>query len=307
MTLSIPKNVDATAGMAARESLQNVREHTDTLSLVSGGHDSLTAMHVAQQSDHVHLDGIVHINTGIGISDTRAFVRQRAHELGLDYYEVGRPEPIGDRSEFRPHVREYRYLIRQYGFPGPAVHDKMYINLKHEPLKAWLDAHYPDRELTLVSGVRRHESERRMENVDETGVQDYLGCTTVSPIVEFTGLDVTRYRAGLDLPSNPVVDALEMSGECLCGAFANRGELRMLRIFYPDMWRRIKCLEAMVSVACCHEDGPDERYARWGHNRLHDRERDVMDDDAQTLLCSTCEARHECDSAKPGDKDGCDP
>lgn len=293
--LDIPDAVDAAAANAAREVLADAPAEGDTLALVSGGHDSLTAMHLAYQHRRVDLDGVVHVNTGIGVPQTREFVRQRAAELGLDYHEVGaaRNEP-GDAHEHRPPQREYTSLVLEHGFPGPPVHDKMFINLKHEPLKAWIDASYPDREVTFVSGVSRHESERRMETVDETGTQEYLGCTTISPCVEFRGIDTTRYRSGLGLESNPVVERLEMSGECLCGAFADRGELRMLRLFYPAVWRYIKCLEARVGATSYTEDGPPEEFSRWGHGRFEDRERNAMDDGEQALLCSSCELQDEC-------------
>lgn len=283
--MTIPDRVDAQAGDAAHEVLDDAPVEGDTLALTSFGHDSLTAAHLAYQS-RLDLDGVVHVNTGIGVPETRAFGKQRVRELGLDYYEVG--------SDYRLPSEEYAYRIWRFGFPGPAVHKWEYLNLKEKPLERWLNAHYPDRELTLVSGVRRHESDSRMENVDESGQQTYLGATTISPLVEFTGLDVTRYRSALDLPSNPVVDALEMSGECLCGAHASRGERRMIRLFYPEVHRYLCCLEAKVSAVSYTDDGPDRAYARWGHGRLQEREQKAMDDDAQRLLCESCEARDEC-------------
>jgi phosphoadenosine phosphosulfate reductase len=286
----VPDTVDAEARDLATHALALAPDTEHTLALVSGGHDSLTAMHVAYRSDAVSLDGVVHIDTGIGVPDTREFVQKRARQLDLDYYEVG--------SEYRYASEEYRALVRQYGFPGPGAHKWMYVNLKEKPLQRFLSTVEGD--VTLVSGVRRHESDRRMENVVLDGVQDYLGCTTISPLVGFTGLDVRRYRRALDLPMNPVVEMLEMSGECLCGSFANRGEKRMLRLFYPDVYRRLLCLEAMVAAAAHLDDGPDEAYTDWGHNRLKDREQHAMADDEQMLLCESCE--RDCD----GSGDGCE-
>lgn len=290
--LEIPAAVDAAASTTARDVLESIPVEGETLALVSGGHDSLTAMHLAHQSPLVDLDGIIHINTGIGIPDTRAFVRRRASELGLTLYEVGRPYDIEDGSEFRYWSEEYITLIQRYGFPGPGAHRWMYLNLKEKPLQRFLSTR--DEPVTLVSGVSKHESSRRMENVADAGVQEYLGCTAVAPLVEFTGLDVRRYRRGLDLPMNPVVEQMEMSGECLCGAYADRGELRMIRLFYPGVYRRIRCLEAMVSAAAYLDDGPEREYSRWGHNRLQDRERAALDDPTQMPLCVDCSQRGQC-------------
>lgn len=301
----IPGAVDADAAEAARRALEAVSASGPTLALVSGGHDSLTAMYIAYASRLVHLDGVVHINTGIGVPETRAFVRERVHELGLDYYEVGRPLPtervLGapdwPAHEYRLPSEEYVTLILQYGFPGPAAHKWMYLNLKEKPLQRFLADQYGDREVTLISGVRRHESDRRMESVDAAGVSTYLGCTTISPIVAFTGLDVRRYRRALDLAMNPVVEKLEMSGECICGSFSKRGELRMLRLFYPGVWRRLLCLGAKVQARAALDSGPDKQYGRWGHNRLKDREQAALDDSEQMLLCESCERQAECENS----------
>lgn len=46
-----------------------------------------------------------------------------------------------------------------------------------------------------------------------------------------------------------------MSGECLCGAYADRGEMRMLAFFYPDVYRYLLCLESKVTAAAELEDG----------------------------------------------------
>jgi phosphoadenosine phosphosulfate reductase len=293
---AIPDETDATAADAARRSIE-AAQGDHVLALVSGGHDSLTAMHVAHNAAPWSLDGIVHVNTGIGIPETRAFVRQRARDLGLDYYEVGRPEPNGPGHEYRLQTEEYDRWVQERGFPGPAAHFYQYTNLKEKPLDRFFRDYPVDRdELTLVSGVRQHESDRRMENVADSGRDDFLGIETISPLVEFRGIDVRRYRRALDLPMNPVVEKLEMSGECLCGAFSDRGERRMIRLFYPKVHRRLLCLEAMVAAAASLDDGPDEQYTRWGHNQYRDREREAMDDDNQMLLCSSCERQAECQS-----------
>jgi phosphoadenosine phosphosulfate reductase len=291
--LQMPSEVDTEAATTARRVLADAPTDGLTLALVSGGHDSLTAMHLAYQSDAVDLDGIVHINTGIGVPKTRQFVRERADSLDLSYYEVGRPNEIANGHEYRYRSEDYSVLIREYGFPGPGAHKWMYLNLKEKPLQRFLNEF--GEPVTLVSGVSKHESDRRMENVADEGEQSYLGCPTIAPLVEFTALDVRRYRRALDLPMNPVVDTLEMSGECLCGAYSDRGELRMLRLFYPAVYRRIRGLEARVSAAAALEDGPDEEYTHWGHNRLKERERDVLDDTGQMLLCTSCEKREQCE------------
>jgi 3'-phosphoadenosine 5'-phosphosulfate sulfotransferase (PAPS reductase)/FAD synthetase len=307
--LTFPDAVDAAAGEAARDALEAAPTGDRTLALVSGGHDSLTAMHLAYQSEAIDLDGIIHINTGIGIPETRQFVRQRAEALDLPFYLVGETLFAGNgyevpEHEYRLPREEYVHLIEEYGFPGPGAHRWMYVNLKEKPLQRFVRDQFPDEDLTFISGVRQHESDRRMENVDDSGLSEFIGHPTVSPLVAFRGIDVTRYRSSLDLPPNPVVQRLEMSGECLCGSYASRGELRDLRLFYPDVFRRLLCLERRVQIAAAvDDDGPDKQYGQWGHNRLRDRERRALDDTNQMLLCSSCEQQTECNQSDDSDPD----
>lgn len=267
--------------------------HPDRVyALVSGGHDSLTAMHVAHASDALTLDGVVHINTGVGIPQTRAFVRERAAALGLPFIEVG--------SAYRWQTDEYRTLVRKFGFPGPPVHKLMYANLKEKPLQWWLSEQHGDEAVAFVSGVRKAESERRMETIDDAGIQRKLGASWASPLIEFTGTDVRRYRRANDLPMNPVVDLLEMSGECLCGAFGDRAELHHLRRHFRNVWRCLQDLEADVIDRAQRGLIPRE-HALWGHGGQDARELDARLDDDQMTMCAGCERRAACDAWRDRD------
>jgi len=125
-----PDDVDAAAAQAARAVLQGAPPTDRVYALVSGGHDSLTAMHVVYQSS-VPLDGIIHIRTGIGVPETREFVQERADELGLEYHEVGtKHDGPGYHSEHRRVHEEYVELVKKYGFPGPGAHLWMYWRYK---------------------------------------------------------------------------------------------------------------------------------------------------------------------------------
>ena len=67
MGISIPDAVDATAARSARRVLARTPTEGEVLALVSGGHDSLSAMAIVRRSSRVDLSGIVHVNTGIGV------------------------------------------------------------------------------------------------------------------------------------------------------------------------------------------------------------------------------------------------
>jgi 3'-phosphoadenosine 5'-phosphosulfate sulfotransferase (PAPS reductase)/FAD synthetase len=77
--------------------------------MFSGGHDSLTATHVgATWANERRIPfKVAHINTGIGIEQTREFVRETCSE-----HEWPLVELHADREE-----QTYEYIVRRYGKP----------------------------------------------------------------------------------------------------------------------------------------------------------------------------------------------
>ena len=76
--------------------------------MFSGGHDSLVATLIA--SKHPRFSGAVHINTGIGIEQTRKFVRQTCDKRGWPLIEIRAKEDCG---------QDYERIVMDNGFPGP--------------------------------------------------------------------------------------------------------------------------------------------------------------------------------------------
>lgn len=213
-----------------------IDEHSPShvFGMFSGGHDSLCACHVA--SLHPRFDGCVHINTGIGIEQTREFVRATCQDHGW---------PL---KEYHPPV-SYREIVLKHGFPGPASHWVMYARLKERCIRQLIREHktrHRDR-ILLVTGVRRAESTRRMgyvQPVNRIGAQVW-----VAPIIDWSNDDKTAHIAEHKLPENPVVKLLCMSGECLCGAFARPGEIKELELWFPEVAERIHALEREANAA----------------------------------------------------------
>ena len=75
------------------------------IALFSGGHDSLCATHLA--SRFRRFDGVAHINTGIGVEETREFVRTTCARYGWPLRELTPPprRPLRGRL---PQVRRPR-------------------------------------------------------------------------------------------------------------------------------------------------------------------------------------------------------
>lgn len=205
--------------------------------LFSGGHDSLCATHIA--SLHPSFSGAVHIHTGIGIPQTREFVHKTCKDMGWPLLEYTAQECGQD----------YEEMVLEYGFPGPPMHTKMYNRLKERPLRKLIREHKTKRmdKIILISGCRSQESVRRMGHVQPIQKDGAKIWTAV--IHDWTKHDCNNHIAAHDLPQNEVVRLLHKSGECLCGAYAKKGELQELKIWFPDVAARICALEVKVRAA----------------------------------------------------------
>jgi len=253
-----------------------VNEHnpSEVFGLFSGGHDSLCACHIAAQ--HPSFSGCVHINTGIGIEQTRQFVRDTCAEQGW---------PL---REYHP-TEKYEDICIKHGFPGPAGHRYMYIKLKERCLRQLLrDTRDPEnrrRKIAFICGTRRAESSRRkmgMSGEIKTGQPNPSPRVVwVSPIIDWVSEDKRLYMEKHKLRANQVTDTLCMSGECLCGAFAKENELEEIRRFYPDAAAEIDRISLLVKEAGEHHV--------WG-TRPGKR---VHPDQLELPLCFSCEAQAE--------------
>ena len=242
--------------------------------LFSGGNDSTVLTHLMKEE----ADWAVHINTGIGIEQTRQYVRDTCRMWGLPLME--KHPPAGST---------YRELVLDQGFPGPGHHFKMYQRLKERGLRQVRKelVKHPRRERVIfLAGRRREESQRRM-NVPEF---DRVGSIVfVSPLVNWTKADLNTYRTmfGDAIPRNEVSDNLHMSGECLCGAFAKKGELDEIAWWYPDTAAEIHALEAEVLATGKFE----EKRCKWGWGDNGDLKYEAASKSG--LLCSSCDYRYQ--------------
>lgn len=213
--------------------------------LYSGGNDSTTLMHVMRE----RVTHAVHVNTGIGVEQTREFVRDTCAKWGIPLIE-----------KHPPPGSTYRELVLDQGFPGPAMHWKMYQRLKERGLRLArkeLVKHPRQERVVFLAGRRRDESNRRA-NVPEMEREGSV--IWISPLVNWTKLDLNTYRQLFDVPRNEVSDMLHMSGECLCGAFAKPNELEEIGFFFPEVKEQIEALEAEVRACGKHE----EKRCKWG-------------------------------------------
>lgn len=242
--------------------------------LFSSGDDSACACHVASQ--HRKWKGEVNlINTGIGSKASRQHAYYTAKEFGWTVREWKSPET-------------YERTIRLKGFPGPGMHQWVYLKLKDRCVRQMMKRRG---RVALISGARAQESVRRMGHVEPVKVGEMvrnrktgrvhrvnLSRVWTAPCHDWSSDEQAAYMDAFDLPHNPVKIALGMSGECFCGAFAAPGELDRIRHHCPDVAEEIDRL-TVIARECGTWD-------RWG-------QRPTKGEEAAESgpLCSSCDVR----------------
>lgn len=239
----------------------------------SGGTDSLAVAHWMMEN----VDGVqcFHANTGIGVERTREFVRDTCRDYGWPLVEIRAKEDCG---------QDYDDLVLSHGFPGPDHHTKMYNRLKERAVAKLVRDHKTKRSdrVMIATGIRHDESRIRAgyagREINRNGAQVW-----VNPIYWWTGTDKHNYIKAHGLPTNPVSETLGMSGECLCGAFASRGEKALIKTIDPDVVARIERLEhecLKKGMTWGWEGHPPE--GGWNPDQQ------MMDFEAEQPMCTDC-------------------
>jgi 3'-phosphoadenosine 5'-phosphosulfate sulfotransferase (PAPS reductase)/FAD synthetase len=253
--------------------------------LCSGGYDSLVASYI---SDDMIRCGqargywgtlqphLVYINTKIGIEANRQFVHRYA---ALYFREECFSEYVTPES--------YEQWCFRHGFPGPPSHRWIYIRLKERCIKQLVrDSTYQVDEKALhdilnelhrfhplvqhflveqiriemrkafdsrkqrvmfITGVRKQESERRSLHVEPIQIRGRE--VWVSPLTEWSKQEVMDVWQWYRMPRNEVADTLHRSKDCLCGAFAAKGEMEEIKLWYPREGAYLEDLQRRVMAA----------------------------------------------------------
>ena len=197
--------------------------------LLSGGKDSICAAHVLASQGR--LAGCVFLDTGIACPDTRPFVEGLCRSQGWSLRVFSAP-------------KTYEELVRRYGFPrGLVGHRWAFGWLKERAIRAAKKDLGP--EVVFASGARRRESGRRSRSISKV-LRPNCRIRIENPIVEWTTPETWRYLREYGLDVSPSYLALGRSGDCLCGAFSQRGEADVIRRAYPEVAARILALEESV-------------------------------------------------------------
>lgn len=247
--------------------------------LFSGGNDSTTLAHMFRD----YATHAVHVDTTVGIQQTRDYVRETCEAWGLPLIVRRPPDSYRDLVLGRVRTKSTGEAVWPGGFPGPGGHAFIYGRLKERALdlvRHDLGVAGSRTECVLwLAGRRRQESDRRVD------VPLYESDGTViwaSPLALWTKLDLNTYRLMHgDVPRCQASDLIHMSGECLCGSFAKPGELEEIRAWFPETAAMLDQLQEEVRAAGLVR----EPWAVWGHG-LKGRGRAKVAPSGR--LCSSC-------------------
>lgn len=239
---------------------------THLFGLFSSGNDSACSTHLASQ--HPAFTRAVMIDTTIAIKEAQEHGRRVARDFQWRL------------KEYTPPV-SYREIVLKHGFPGPGAHGITYARLKERCVRQLVRDHkhkWKDR-IGLITGVRLSESSRRMGHIEP--IQRVGGQLWIAPIINWNDDDKIAYMARHSIPRNPVTDLLCISGECLCGAFAEQKEERFeINLYFPETAKMLAELEEEARAAGVH--------CKWGTRPPGGRTKPT----AGGMLCTGCNQRN---------------
>lgn len=297
MSPPIEQKIDIALGRVA--AAVKLFDPIEVFGLYSGGHDSFSACYIA--SLHPRFSGAVHINTGIGVEATREHVREtcaiRCWKL-LEYKALENRTAKGE-----PDPKDYDALVLAHGFPGPYGHGMMYNRLKERPLRMLerdcgaVSRKRRPRRVVYVSGERQDESVRRMGHINGQWINEEGRRIWCGPIFDWSKSDTSDLIDFVKAKRNLVVDLIHKSGECLCGAFAKKGELAELGMWPQTRpaYDRIIALQERVKAAGFPwgwEDAPPKEY-------LEEKRGQLFLPDVKQHLCLKCNLKHHASLITP--------
>jgi len=184
----------------------------------------------------------------------------------------------------------YFEIVKQHGFPGKTktAHNWMYRWLKDHTVNRIISSfreNKRNRPIVIISGARKYESVRRMGTSQDITIQG--NNIWVNICNEWTNSEVHAFAIDnkLDKYRSPISKAIGISGECFCGCFAQKNELKEIKVASPTTYEKILFIQNWIrkntNMNWGWEDSPPKSYTleKYGQLPLFSPE---------MLMCSTC-------------------
>lgn len=225
--------------------------------LLSGGKDSMATVQTLANADR--LVECVSFRTKISTPDWEDFIVDTCRKHSWKHRFITTPE-------------SYEALVRKYGFPGPGKHGWFMSYLKGRCVREFR-RQVPDG--ILASGTRINESDRRFINTKPVSVWE--GVPILTPIYDWTTERTWHFMRANNFQRSPAYQTLGISGDCLCGAFAQKDEADKLHYHYPTLAKQFEQLGHEIK-----DDHP--KRCEWGWGWKQPRKKTAK----EAALCVEC-------------------
>ncbi len=193
-----------------KKGVKIIEKNRATMAAFSGGKDSEVSLYMATLAG---VSKAVFVNTGMEFPETERFVYNFADFLGVELVELHPDSDFWD-------------LIKNNGIPTKD-HRWCTAALKINTLKKLSG--------TMVDGMRKYESERRMHAPQTRRIGNLK---VIYPIFDALALDVWLYIMWKGLPYNPLYDmGYERLGCYMCPSMLN-AEFHNLKKTHPELFKK---------------------------------------------------------------------
>ncbi len=197
--------------------------------------------------------GVIFTNVGLGAQATRKFV--------LDYC-IRRNWKL---TMTWPKEREnFFHTLLKYGWASPQTHNAwMGVLKQHTWFYHMREAKKRGERAAFISGVRKSESFQRDKIKKYTKIPTNVtsGQVYVKPFLYKNGIQLWNYYNEFEVEKTPVYTWLNRSGECYCGAFLKKWELKLMEKYDPFAFATIQWYEKQIEL---HGTPKAKRYCRFG-------------------------------------------